>query len=132
MITPINRQYKITCERCGKTEYADADHDLKPLAMGYKRVSFADEVRTLKKGDVCNECYKEFCELAENFFDEVNKENEGRPVEKPKAILISKYSNNHFGSMYKCPLCDRPFGSWEVDEENVRCPGCKAELGGIS
>ncbi len=133
MVTVLTKQYKVVCDRCGKTEYTDNTPEkyFEPLNMGSCEVKFSNADRIVAKGDVCNECYDAFIELAHNFFDDVNKENEGKPVEKPKAIVLSNYSNNHFGTMYKCPLCDRVFGSWEVDEEDVRCPGCEAELGGI-
>lgn len=132
MVTTTNKQYKIVCERCGKKEYADdkPENHLKPLDMGYHEISFGDEVRTVAKGGVCRECYKEFRELAENFFDEVNKENEGRPAKKPDAIFVG-VSKLFGASNYKCPLCGGTFNDLIVDKKDVRCPDCKAELGDI-
>lgn len=129
MVTILTKQYKIVCERCGKTEYSD-DHPesrLTPLSMGYNEVAFKDPQRTVANGGVCNECYKEFCEIAENFFDDVNKENEGGPGKKPNAILINCNART-LEVHCKCPLCGGTFDYTGVNPKDIRCPHCKAEL----
>lgn len=133
MVTVLTKQYKVVCDRCGKTEYTDntPEKHFEPLNMGCCEVIFSNADIIVAKGDVCNECYDAFLELAHNFFDDVNKENEGEIVEKPDAIIITRESNAFFGELYKCPLCGGTFGSFEVDKKDVRCPHCKAELGGI-
>lgn len=132
MVITTTKQFKVVCERCGKTEYADdkPENYNKLLAMGYVEVKFSDTIKTVKQGGVCQECYEEFCELAQNFFDDVNKENEGKTFEKPDAIVLYDDPRYH-GAYYKCPLCGVKFGSWFIDPKDVRCPGCLAELGGI-
>lgn len=69
MITVLTKQFKVTCDRCGKEELCD---DYTKSSVDYGEVRFATETKTLKMGGVCKECYKAFCEIAENFFDEVN------------------------------------------------------------
>lgn len=56
---------------------------------------------------------------------------------KPKAIYIG-FSSHDCESRYKCPCCDKPFGSWEVfnnkkNENGTKhyCPSCKTELDGL-
>lgn len=137
MVTRLTQKYKITCDRCGKTEICD---EFSNTNMGYNIVQFGTELRTVAKGEVCDDCYEDFLEIAKNFFDEVNRVNEDgpddkpeeKPQEKPDAIIIIRESNNFFGEYYKCPLCGGTFGSWEVDKKDVRCPHCKAELGGVT
>lgn len=70
-ITPI---YKFTCDRCGR-EQLSGDEGVRVY-----RIKFEDKTdifKTIsKEGEVCEECHKDFVELSQNFFDEVNK-NEG-------------------------------------------------------
>lgn len=58
-------------------------------------------------------------------------------IPKPKAIYLG-FSSHDCESRYKCPCCDKPFGSWEVfnNKENENgtkryCPICKMELDGL-
>lgn len=72
MITRLTQEYKITCDRCGKETFSDElerGHD-------YHRVSFVADYPHLatKTHDVCSACYKDFIELSQCFFDEVNKD----------------------------------------------------------
>ena len=70
MIESITR-YKFTCDRCGKEQIVEGEYN-RPL----HDVSFLGALlfkRQELKGEVCDDCYKDFLELAENFFDEVNK-----------------------------------------------------------
>lgn len=72
MIEQITPSYKFTCDRCGKEKM------LKP-GSNFPNVSVSFVVNdgfkyARKEGDVCIDCLKEFNELAENFFSEVNKE----------------------------------------------------------
>ena len=76
----------IVCDRCGKhkemLEYIDNrtgetktrpigdnwdSHSVQFKNVGIHKVSFC------RDGEVCDDCFKAFCELAEAFFDESNK-----------------------------------------------------------
>jgi hypothetical protein len=74
MIVELSPKYKFVCERCGKEKFPDGEHGI----SGIYEVAFEDRSmlreRDIKKGSICEECFAEFCELANNFFDEVNKE----------------------------------------------------------
>lgn len=135
MLTKMTQKYKITCDRCGKEcirEEGVMDDTV------FRHISISNEVSFLARADLCGECYEELCEFVENFFDEVNCVNEGVPEEKPKekpkvkpkAIYLG-FSQHDCESHYRCPLCGDAFGSWCIDMKDVRCPNCKAELGGI-
>lgn len=69
MITRLSAKYEVVCDRCGKSEICD---DYQMLVMGYEEIKVSDMNRVVKSGSVCKECYKEFVEFTENFFDEVN------------------------------------------------------------
>lgn len=127
MVTRLTQKYEVSCDRCGKTEFCD---EFSHSNMGYNTVQFSTELRIISKGDVCDDCYKDFLEIAENFFDKVNRENEGKPKKKPDAIYLG-FSQHDCESHYKCPLCGCSFGSWSINMKDVRCPDCKEELGGI-
>ena len=73
-ITPI---YKFKCDRCGREQYQHTNDT--PIEAHH--VHFAEWTQlkahsTLKSGEVCEDCYNDFIELADNFFHEVNKEAE--------------------------------------------------------
>jgi hypothetical protein len=78
MIIRLTQKYKITCDRCGKEEYAD-EHGYGGVkgtdAVEVREISFCRNClhKPIAIGNVCKECYKDFCELAENFFDDANK-----------------------------------------------------------
>lgn len=125
MITRLTATYKVVCDRCGKTECFD-DHEFENVY--HEEVIFGDAYKTVKRGNVCKECYKAFREIAENFFDEVNKENEGKPKKKPKAEYIG-FSSHDCESHYRCPECGKSFGSWSlIRMKETRCPHCNVEL----
>ena len=123
----LTQKYEVSCDRCEKTEFCD---ELSQPNMDYNMVKFGTDVRVVAEGDVCDDCYKDFLEIAENFFDKVNRENEGKPKKKPDAIYLG-FSQHDCEAWYKCPLCGRSFGSWSINMKDVRCPDCKEELGGI-
>jgi hypothetical protein len=81
METRLAQKYKITCDRCGK-ECIREEGVMDDTKFRY--ISINDDVKFFERADLCGECYEEFCEFVENFFDEVNKENEGKPKKKPK------------------------------------------------
>lgn len=67
MIEQLTPSYKFTCDRCGKAILADE--------IEYNEVKFVYSVfSNAKTGQVCKDCYNDFKELADNFFDEANKE----------------------------------------------------------
>ena len=74
MIEVLTRRFRIVCDRCGKEWNADETRK-----SGLFDISFKEEKielvygDTKARGDVCQECYKDFCEIAENFFDDVNR-----------------------------------------------------------
>ena len=56
---------------------------------------------------------------------------------KPKAIY-NGFNTHDADPMYKCPVCNKPFGGWDVfnqkkNENGTReyCPWCKTELAGL-
>ena len=54
------------CDRCG-AEYG------RLMEVGFKSYGYCNESR-LKLKQVCKECYEEFWQLADCFFDDVNME----------------------------------------------------------
>ncbi|MBO5715238.1 MAG: hypothetical protein J6S23_02450 [Clostridia bacterium] len=75
MIVQLSPKYKFVCDRCGKEFFPDSEGDV----GGIHRVAFLKDTDILfgdrkVSGDICEECHKEFVEIAENFFNEVNKE----------------------------------------------------------
>jgi hypothetical protein len=68
------------CDRCGKEWFGDEEgpvevHNVEFMEdFGFKHVN--------KQGQICKACLTEFWELANNFFDEVNK---GEDDEQRKA-----------------------------------------------
>ncbi len=68
MIDQLTPAYRFTCDRCGEIQEGSKVSELK-----YYDAEFCNGLRIIKKGDVCKRCYINFCEIAENFFDEVNK-----------------------------------------------------------
>lgn len=72
MIERITPSFRFTCDRCGKEQtYTD-----KKQFPTY-HVSFGARLSQVKYGEICPNCYKDFCELAESFFDELNKTEKG-------------------------------------------------------
>ena len=62
----------LICDRCGKEEFLD-DVWLDAPKIEFVSKESVYKCATRKRGEVCADCYKDFLELAENFFDEVNK-----------------------------------------------------------
>jgi hypothetical protein len=75
MIEVLTRRFRVVCDRCGKEWQADETQ----TSSGLFPVVFAEEDAALiygkrmARGGVCEECYNDFREIAENFFDEVNR-----------------------------------------------------------
>lgn len=65
-MTEITRRY--VCDRCGKDVLGGQFFDV--CFKHGKKNCFATEY---ERGEVCEECHKDFIELAESFFDELNK-----------------------------------------------------------
>lgn len=80
MIVQLSPQFKFVCERCGKEILIQ---DSRYIHTVGKEVKFTEGTNDLfkmpkeKNGCVCDECLEDFRNLAENFFDEVNKGGEG-------------------------------------------------------
>ena len=71
----LTPEYKFVCDRCGKEEFLDEED----VFIEYPTVTFSKQTSIIQmpikmEGQVCADCLTEFWELAENFFDEVNKE----------------------------------------------------------
>lgn len=56
---------------------------------------------------------------------------------KPKAIYLG-FNSHDDESRYRCPACNKPFGSWLVflqqpNENGTKhyCPNCEVELDGL-
>ena len=73
MLERLTPDYRFTCDRCGKVQESIG----KPYLLESYPVSFHNGILMRIQGDVCKECYEEFLEFANNFFDEVNKTAEG-------------------------------------------------------
>lgn len=71
MITRLTQQFKVTCDRCGKETFCD---EINPPLVYEVAFCTNENIRTYRSGHICSECRKDFCEIAENFFDEVNKD----------------------------------------------------------
>ena len=73
----IEATYRFTCDRCGKEFATRAEHDLKAHRVEFGCQQGFENSRAVKCGQVCEECFKDFCELAESFFDDLNKTEKG-------------------------------------------------------
>lgn len=74
MIVKLTPDYKFVCDRCGKEEYPDENGEITALhEVSFVKQRFIQRDK-IKEGQVCQNCFDEFWELANNFFDEVNKE----------------------------------------------------------
>ena len=74
MIVELTPRYKFICDRCGKEEYVKSETpEYKIIFTGFDGIF---KLLIKIEGQVCYRCYKDFCEIAGNFFDEVNKECE--------------------------------------------------------
>ena len=76
MVIRLTPEYKFVCDRCGKEWDVASTEDgnsteIHTVEFGEKRVPFRGK---FKEGEICRACATEFWELANNFFDEVNKE----------------------------------------------------------
>lgn len=75
MIERLTARYRIVCDRCGKEweEYETAySTGLFPVAFVNEDINLGYRGK-IADGDVCKECYQDFIDIANNFFDEVNK-----------------------------------------------------------
>lgn len=72
MIEKLTPDFRFICDRCGKVQ-----ESIDPDSLRIKYVSFSDNPLSYRGGEVCEECHNDFCELINNFFDEVNKTEEG-------------------------------------------------------
>lgn len=73
MVVKLTPEYKFVCDRCGHEIYPGEDGLLMETTHEAK---FFTDVRQVASGSVCHKCFSDFRELAENFFDEVNKHEE--------------------------------------------------------
>lgn len=73
MIVQLSPKYKFVCDRCGKEEFPNDDGYMSV----HHEVTFAEDMlmgrRFKKTGQICEGCHNDFIQLAENFFDEVNR-----------------------------------------------------------
>lgn len=67
MIEQLTPSYRFICDRCGKIQDGEKEE------ITVYPVNFGNGFRSRRNGEICSDCYNDFCELAENFFDEVNK-----------------------------------------------------------
>lgn len=73
MIEMITPRAKFICDRCGTSELLTEDS-----AYKIHEVKFIDDCmfKTYKQGQICKDCYSDFIEIADLFFDDVNKEGD--------------------------------------------------------
>lgn len=76
MMVRLTPKYKFVCDRCGKEWFDPEDAEGTPVEI--HKVEFVKNglgqlLGKVKEGEVCTACATEFWELANNFFDEVNK-----------------------------------------------------------
>lgn len=80
MIEQLTPSFQFVCDRCGKKQPMKGDMVVhKHNVFFYHHQVLKD--RTVAKGEICEECLKDFCELAESFFDELNKTEKGGEAE---------------------------------------------------
>ena len=72
MIEQLTPSFRFVCDRCGK-EQRFTEHRKFPTF----HVSFWAKLAQEQHGEVCGDCFKDFCELAESFFDDLNKTEGG-------------------------------------------------------
>ena len=74
MKVQLTPRWKFVCDRCGKETYlneGDYIADLHEVVFGeFHPLRITKNSRS---GDVCEDCFNDFLEIANNFFDEVNK-----------------------------------------------------------
>ena len=68
MITPVA---KFVCDRCGISRIITERDGEKVLDVMFYTDALNRKI-THKRGQVCERCYEDFIEIAENFFDESN------------------------------------------------------------
>jgi len=73
MVTRLAQKYKITCDRCGKEHVREEGVMVDAV---FCNITISNDIRRVAIADLCEDCYKEFEEFVENFFDEVNKHDE--------------------------------------------------------
>lgn len=78
MIVKLTPTYKFVCDRCGKEVLSDDDGFLRVERFLVKFHAQTSAVRYHitheSQREVCKDCHKDFIDLAENFFDESNKQ----------------------------------------------------------
>ena len=72
MIEQLTPSFRFTCDRCGKEQRYTYNKKFPTY-----HVSFWSKLAQEQCGEVCPNCYKDFIELAESFFDELNKTEKG-------------------------------------------------------
>ena len=73
MIVKLTPDIKFVCDRCGREEYPDENGYMEiPRTVMFVEERFPSRNKN-KEGQICKICNDEFWELANNFFDEVNK-----------------------------------------------------------
>ena len=65
-------KYIFICDRCGKELPNGGVRTV--LFRHVKSDMNIGELCTAGRGDVCKECLQDFCDIAESFFDDLNKE----------------------------------------------------------
>lgn len=73
MFVKLTPDCKFVCDRCGKEAYSDESGHIMEWVHAVKFCTANGEAAS---GEVCHKCFSDFRELAENFFDEVNKHEE--------------------------------------------------------
>jgi hypothetical protein len=68
--------YRFSCDRCGKKVESEANYPEAIHDVAFREITIPKATRTVKGGTVCEECFKAFLELAESFFDDLNKGEE--------------------------------------------------------
>lgn len=72
MIVQLSPSYKFVCDRCGKELFPE-HHEIR----GIHEIVFTERgISRIRRteGEVCEDCYNDFWEVADNFFHEVNRE----------------------------------------------------------
>jgi hypothetical protein len=72
MIVQLTPDFKFVCDRCGKEKHIENDEPEFEVAFVSIKGFFAAPMRV--KGQVCYRCFKDFFEIAGNFFAEEKKE----------------------------------------------------------
>ncbi len=76
MIEQLTPSYQFVCDRCGKKQPIKGDVIMEKHDVFFTHHQILKE-KTVAKGEICQGCLKDFYELAESFFSDLNNTEKG-------------------------------------------------------